>query len=102
MSEKSFHEIFHYDTHLLGSHERSYEGLQYYLEPSLGPATFNDSVEGHCLEFHPLEPLPDGSWYPRNPWLEEDEYDEEDEEYEDDEVGQEYEEYVDDEDEDDD
>lgn len=87
ISEKSFHEIFHYDTHLLGYHEDSYMELQKFMEPSLGPAKFDDSVEEHCLEFHPLEPLPVEDWYPRNPWIydEDDEDDEEDEEDEDDE-----------------
>ena len=75
MSEKSFHEVFHYDTHLLGSHERSYQALQYYLEPNLGLAKVDDSVEGHCLEFHPLEPVSEG-WNPRCPWIEE--YEDED------------------------
>lgn len=58
ISERSFHEIFHYDTHLLGYHEVGYMELQKYMQPSLGPAELDDSVEGHCLEFHPLEPLP--------------------------------------------
>ena len=58
MSEKSFHQVFHYDTHLLDYHETSYMVLQKYMQPSLGPAKWDDSVEGHCLEFHPLEPRP--------------------------------------------
>ena len=65
MSEKTFHEAFHYDTHLLGYHEDSYMDLQEDLQPSLGAAKVDDSVEGHCLEFHPLEPVPEG-WYPWN------------------------------------
>ena len=68
ISEKSFHEIFHYDTHLLSYHEDSYKELQEYVQASLGPAQVDDSVEGHCLEFHPLEPFPMG-WWPWNPWL---------------------------------
>ena len=79
MSEKSFHEIFHYDTHLLGWHEGVYVELQQCMQPSLGPAMFDDSVKGHCLEFHPLEPFPE-DFNPRDPWLEEDEDDEGDEE----------------------
>ena len=62
MSERGFHEIFHYDTHLLAAHETSYMQLQKYMEPSLGPAIVDHSVEGHCLEFHPLEPVPEG-WH---------------------------------------
>ena len=78
MSEESFHEIFHYDTHLLGFHEHSYMDLQQFMQPLLGPAVYDDSLEGHCLQFHPLEPFPEG-FYPRDPWLEEDEDDEGDE-----------------------
>ena len=54
MLRKSFHEVFHSDTHLLGYHEDIYMELQNYMEPCLGPAMLDVSVEGHCLEFHPL------------------------------------------------
>ena len=62
ISEEDFHRIFHYDTHLLCYHEDCYLEMQSYLKHHLGPATFDDSVEGHCLEFHPLEPVP--GWSP--------------------------------------
>ena len=54
MSEKSFHEVFHSDAHLLGYHEHLYTELQNFMEYSLGRAMLDDSVEGHCLGFHPF------------------------------------------------
>ena len=68
MSEKSFHEVFNPDTYLLGYYEDSFVELQKYLQYSLGPAKLYDSVEGYCLEFHPLEPVPQG-WNPPCPWM---------------------------------
>lgn len=58
LTEEKFMEIFPYSTALLSHHVKSYEKVRWFLESSLGPAKFNDSVDGHCLEFHPLEPFP--------------------------------------------
>ena len=33
------------------------------MQLSLGPAKLDDSVDGHSLEFHALEPYP-GGWNP--------------------------------------
>ena len=67
--ENGSHEIVHYNTDLLGYHEGAYMELQSHMLDSMGPAKVDESVEGHCLEFHPLEPLPVDERYPWNPWF---------------------------------
>lgn len=62
-TEKRFHELFPYDLRLLNFHRETYVRVQKYFESGFGPAKFDDSVEGHCLEFHPLEPVPE-NWSP--------------------------------------
>ncbi len=63
MTEEEFHKTFDYDLKLTRRHRETYENLRRYLERLLGPAVFDRSVEGHCLRFRPLEPVPEG-WSP--------------------------------------
>ena len=62
-TEEQLREIFPYESRLLTHHEKSYERVRKFLECSLGPGKFDNSVEGHHLEFHPLEPFPE-DWNP--------------------------------------
>ena len=57
LTEEKFHELFPYDESLLQHQRQSYVKVKKFLEPSMGPGKFDDSVEGHCLEFHPLDPV---------------------------------------------
>ena len=41
-------------------HRESYSKLQKYFSRVLGPAEFDENLEGHSLMFHPLEPVPEG------------------------------------------
>lgn len=59
LTEEAFLRIFPYESRLLSHHRESYQRVRGFLELNLGPAKFDDSVNGHCLEFQPLEPLPD-------------------------------------------
>ena len=59
LTEEKFMQIFPYSTRLLQHHLKSYEKIQGFFEPILGPGKFDESVDGHCLEFHPLEPFPE-------------------------------------------
>lgn len=61
LTEEQFRETFPYESRLLSHHRESYQKVRGFLERSLGPAKFDDSVEGHCLEFHPLEALSENS-----------------------------------------
>ncbi|KAL9133368.1 MAG: hypothetical protein Q9175_005451 [Cornicularia normoerica] len=63
LTEEKFRDIFPYDSRLVSHHKESYQNVQLFLELSLGPAKFDCSVEGHYLEFHPLDPIPD-DWSP--------------------------------------
>lgn len=65
LSEEAFLRTFPYGTALLSHHRKSYEKVRRFLESSLGPAMFDDSVESHRLEFHPLQPIPD-DWSPES------------------------------------
>lgn len=58
LTEEQFQDVFPYESRLVSHHRKGYQTVQRFLECSLGPATFDDSVEGHHLEFHPLEPVP--------------------------------------------
>ena len=60
LTEEQFRDVFRYETRLIPHHEESYEKVRDFLEVSLGPAKFDSSVDGHCLEFHPLEHVPEG------------------------------------------
>ncbi len=44
-------------------HRESYLRLQKFMACKLGPAELDESLEGHGLKFHPLEPVPEG-WCP--------------------------------------
>lgn len=57
LTKERFAEIFPYESRLLRHHKESYERVGAFLEVGLGPAEFDDSVDGHCLEFQPLQPL---------------------------------------------
>ena len=63
LTDMQFLAMFPYESRLLKHHEESYEKVRKFLECSLGPGKFDDSVEGHHLEFHPLEPVPE-DWNP--------------------------------------
>lgn len=65
LTEEDFLETFPYDTRLLSHHRKSYENVRSFLEIGLGPAKFDDSVDGHCLEFHPFESVPE-VWGPES------------------------------------
>ena len=54
LTEEQFRETFPYESRLLLHHRASYQKVREFLECSLGPAKFDDSVDSHCLEFHPL------------------------------------------------
>lgn len=56
LTNEQFSEIFPYESRLLRHHDESYKRVRAFLELGLGPAKYDDSVDGHCLEFHPLEP----------------------------------------------
>ena len=58
LTEEDFREVFPYDERLLSNHRESYVKVKRFLKPTMGPGKFDDSVEGHCLEFHPLDPFP--------------------------------------------
>ena len=54
LTEADFLRIFKYDSNALSrSHKRSYSKVHRFLRRTLGPGMFHDSVEGHCLVFHP-------------------------------------------------
>ncbi|CAD6582485.1 MAG: hypothetical protein ASARMPREDX12_000954 [Alectoria sarmentosa] len=61
LTKEQFRETFPYESRLLSHHGESYQKVRRFLEGSLGPAKFDDSVDGHCLEFHPLEALAENS-----------------------------------------
>lgn len=63
LTEEEFSRTFPYESRLLKHHEESYKRVGGFLELGLGPAKFDNSVDGHCLEFHPLEPYPE-DWSP--------------------------------------
>lgn len=70
LSEEAFRRIFTYDTALLRHHKKSYEKVKRFLESSLGPGKFDESVGSHHLEFRPLNPVPD-DWSPEPEGVEE-------------------------------
>ena len=63
MTKEKFDRIFHYETALLSNHKSCYERVRKFFECSMGPGKVDYSVEDHHLEFHPLEPTPEG-WRP--------------------------------------
>lgn len=65
MTEERFQKLFPYDLRLLKDHREAYVRVKRFFEDSLGPGRFDDGVEGHCLEFHPLELVPEG-WRPED------------------------------------
>lgn len=62
--EDQFDGNFPYGSRLLKHHWGNYERVRRFLERGLGPGKFHDSVEGHHLEFRPLDPFPK-DWKPR-------------------------------------
>ena len=61
LTVEKFHELFPYDESLLQHHRQSYVKVKRFLEPTMGRGDFDDSVGGHCLEFHPLDSVPEDS-----------------------------------------
>ncbi len=60
---KRLHDVSPDEPKIQQPHRESYLKLQKYFSRVLGPAEFDENLEGHGLKFHPLEPVPEG-WCP--------------------------------------
>ena len=54
LTEEQFRNDSQYETRLAPQHQASYREVREFLGLGLGPAEFNDSVEGHGLVFYPI------------------------------------------------